>query len=77
MDKSTGFKKPKSNPSFEGMKPENRTPEIASAKRRVKPLARLLRCATALRVTAPLGCGSSSGIARIRLSGMRRHTRVR
>ena len=25
---------------------------------RVKPLARLLRCATALRVTAPLGCGS-------------------
>ena len=33
-------------------------PEIASAERRVKPLARLLRCATALRVTAPLGCGS-------------------
>ena len=32
-------------------------PRIASAKRRVKPLARLLRCATALRVTAPLGCG--------------------
>ena len=31
---------------------------IASAERRVKPLARLLRCATALRVTAPLGCGS-------------------
>ena len=28
---------------------------IASAERRVKPLARLLRCATALRVTAPLG----------------------
>ena len=27
--------------------------EIASAKGRVKPLARLLRCATALRVTAP------------------------
>ena len=33
-------------------------PRIAYAKRRVKPLARLLRCATALRVTAPLGCGS-------------------
>ena len=32
--------------------------EIASAKGRVKPLERLLRCATALRVTAPLGCGS-------------------
>ena len=32
--------------------------EIASAKGRVKPLARLLRCATALRVTAPLGYGS-------------------
>ena len=31
---------------------------IAAAKGRVKPLARLLRCATALRVTAPLGCGS-------------------
>ena len=30
---------------------------IASAERRVKPLARLLRCATALRVTAPHGCG--------------------
>ena len=27
-------------------------PRIASAERRVKPLARLLRCATALRVTA-------------------------
>ena len=33
-------------------------PEIASAERRVKPPARLLRCATALRVTAPPGCGS-------------------
>ena len=32
---------------------------IACAERRVKPLARLLRCATALRVTAPLGCGSA------------------
>ena len=32
---------------------------IASAKGRVKLLARLLRCATALRVTAPLGYGSS------------------
>ena len=31
---------------------------MASAEGRVKPLARLLRCATALRVTAPLGYGS-------------------
>ena len=31
---------------------------IASAERRVKPPARLLRRATALRVAAPLGCGS-------------------
>ena len=31
---------------------------IAAAKGRVKPPARLLRYATALRVTAPLGCGS-------------------
>ena len=38
-------------------KPESKL-RIASAKERVKPLARLLRCATALRVTAPLGCGS-------------------
>ena len=38
--------------------PPNPKPRIASAERRVKPLARLLRCATALRVTAPLGCGS-------------------
>ena len=38
-------------------KPESK-PRIASAKRRVKPPARLLRCATALRVTTPLGCGS-------------------
>ena len=38
-------------------KPESK-PRIASAKGRVKPPARLLRCATALRVTAPLGCGS-------------------
>ena len=36
----------------------NQNPRIASAERRVKPLARLLRCATALRVTAPHGCGS-------------------
>ena len=36
----------------------NPKPRIASAKGRVKPLARLLRCATALRVTAPLGYGS-------------------
>ena len=38
-------------------KPESK-PRIASAQGRVKPLAQLLRCATALRVTAPLGCGS-------------------
>ena len=31
---------------------------IAVAEGRVKPLTRLLRCATALRVTAPLGYGS-------------------
>ena len=37
-------------------KPESK-PRIAAAEGRVKPLARLLRCATALRVTAPLGCG--------------------
>ena len=36
----------------------NPKPRIASAEGRVKPLARLLRCATALRVTAPLGYGS-------------------
>ena len=36
---------------------QNQNPRIAYAERRVKPLARLLRCATALRVTAPLGCG--------------------
>ena len=36
----------------------NPNPRIAYAERRVKPLARLLRCATALRVTAPHGCGS-------------------
>ena len=39
-------------------KPVQAESEIASAERRVKPLAQLLRCATALRVTAPLGCGS-------------------
>ena len=39
-------------------KPVQAESEIAYAERRVKPLARLLRCATALRVTAPLGCGS-------------------
>ena len=38
--------------------PERTAPRIAAAERRVKPPARLLRCATALRVTAPLGCGS-------------------
>ena len=37
---------------------QNQNPRIAYAERRVKPLARLLRYATALRVTAPLGCGS-------------------
>jgi hypothetical protein len=37
---------------------QNQNPRIAYAERRVKPLARLLRCATALRVTAPLGYGS-------------------
>ena len=37
---------------------QNPNPRIANAERRVKPLARLLRCATALRVTAPHGCGS-------------------
>ena len=36
----------------------NETARIAYAEGRVKPLARLLRCATALRVTAPPGCGS-------------------
>ena len=35
-------------------KPVQAESEIASAEGRVKPLARLLRCATALRVTAPL-----------------------
>ena len=39
-------------------KPVQTESEIASAKGRVKPLARLLRCTTALRVTAPLGYGS-------------------
>ena len=37
---------------------QNQKTRIASAERRVKPPARLLRCATALRVTAPLGYGS-------------------
>ena len=37
---------------------QNQNPRIAYAEGRVKPLARLLRCATALRVTAPHGCGS-------------------
>ena len=39
-------------------KPVQAESEIASAKGRVKPPARLLRCATALRVTAPPGYGS-------------------
>ena len=37
---------------------QNQNHRIAYAEGRVKPLARLLRCATALRVTAPHGCGS-------------------
>ena len=37
---------------------------IAYAERRVKPLARLLRRATALWVTAPLGCGSDGWYGR-------------
>ena len=45
-------------------KPVQAESEIAYAKGRVKPLARLLRCATALRVTAPLGCGSDSWYGR-------------
>ena len=47
MDKPTGFKT------------QPKTPEIASANRRVKPLARLLLCATALRVNSacPLRLG--------------------
>ena len=42
----------------------NPKPRIAAAKGRVKPPARLLRCATAPRVTAPLGCGSDSWYGR-------------
>ena len=42
----------------------NPKPRIASAKGRVKPLARLLRRATALWVTAPLGCGSDGWYGR-------------
>ena len=39
VDKSNRIKKPKPKPSLEGIKPENRTPEIASAEgRRVKAL---------------------------------------
>ena len=38
-------------------------PRIASAKRRVKPLARLLRCATALQVT-PLPSATAQMAAR-------------
>ena len=30
----------------------------------IRPAARLLRCATALRVTAPLGCGSDGWYGR-------------
>ena len=45
-------------------KPVQAESEIAYAERRVKPPAQLLRCATALRVTAPLGCGSSGWYGR-------------
>ena len=45
-------------------KPVQSESEIAYAERRVKPLTRLLRCATALRVTAPLGCGSDGWYGR-------------
>ena len=39
--------------------PDQKTkPRIAFAERRVKPLARLLRCATTLRVTPFPRCGS-------------------
>ena len=41
-----------------GTKTQSQKTRIAYAERRVKPPARLLRCATALRVTAPHGCGS-------------------
>ena len=44
--------------------PERTAPRIAAAERRVKPLARLLRRATAPRVTAPLGCGSDGWYGR-------------
>ena len=43
---------------------QNQNPRIAYAERRVKPLARLLRYATALRVTAPHGCGSGGWYGR-------------
>ena len=45
------------------LKPKSK-PRIACAEGRVKPPARLLRCATALRVTAPLGCGSDGWYGR-------------
>ena len=67
MDKSTGSK--------------NQT-RIASAKGRVKPLTRLLRCATAVRVTAPLLrhdlAASSNNPQRLQevISFMRRLVRV-
>ena len=38
MDKSPDQKTRKSKPSLEGIKPENRTPEIAFVKGRVKAL---------------------------------------
>ena len=41
----------------------NQTARIAYAERRVKPLARLLRCATALRVTAPQLWAWVSGVS--------------
>ena len=56
-------------------KPVQAESEIAYAKGRVKPLARLLRCATALRVTAPLDCATALRVTpplglRLKASGM-------
>ena len=48
--------------------PPNHTTRTCWLPARIKPLARLLRCATALRVTAPHGCGS--GVASRRISSI-------
>ena len=45
-------------------KPVQAESEIAYAEGQVKLLARLLRCAPAPRVTAPLGCGSGGWYGR-------------